>query len=403
MNNKNIKVVDEHSIDRDANIIFALDLDGSEYVVYWIKRDEDNGNIFVSKVIKNLDGTFNMLNIDDSMEKAKLSDIVKELITTSVNSSDDRLTGTSLTLSDGKDVKFITVLFNKEQNINVQKTYITTVKMEVIRVAEKYFDVKSISEETKIFEDIFPAMDSISDRSENNVSNINVFSPVTDNLNEKLNVISNESTINDTVVSKPDNFVTFGSETTVPKETIETPSVLVGGPENVSLSSDNSATLSNTSVSNPSIIEPITVGGVVSNAETAPLNVLPNTIPSANNYNSSAPIGNMEQTNTVAPSLVIDASKETNLNAALGEAASSTSIPVENIESVREFGVDSISNTQTPQVNVAPQNVNQTVSPVVSKAGFANSKFFMVVAVAFFLASCIFLGYEVFNYFQLTK
>lgn len=403
MNNKNIKVVDEHSIDRDANIIFALDLDGSEYVVYWIKRDEDNGNIFVSKVIKNLDGTFNMLNIDDSMEKAKLSDIVKELITTSVNSSDDRLNGTSLTLSDGKMAKFITVLFNKEQNINIQKTYITTVKMEVIRVTEKYFDVKSISEEAKIFEDIFPTLDSASDRSENNTSNIDVFSPVTDNLSEKLNVISNEPTVNETVVSKSDNFVTFGSETTIPKETIETPSVLVGVPENVSLSSDNSETLNNASVSNPSIIEPITIGGVVSNAETSTLNVLPNTIPSANNYNSSAPIGVMEQSNTVAPSLVIDASKETNLNAALGEAASSTSIPVENIEPVREFGVDNISNTSAPQVNVAPQNANQTVNSVVSKAGFANSKFFMVIAVAFFLASCIFLGYEVFNYFQLTK
>lgn len=403
MNNKNIKVVDEHSIDRDANIIFALDLDGSEYVVYWIKRDEDNGNIFVSKVIKNLDGTFNMLNIDDSMEKAKLSDIVKELITTSVNSSDDRLNGTSLTLSDGKMAKFITVLFNKEQNINVQKTYITTVKMEVIRVTEKYFDVKSISEEAKIFEDIFPTLDSASDRSENNTSNIDVFSPVTDNLSEKLNVISNEPTVNETVVSKSDNFVTFGSETTIPKETIETPSVLAGVPENVSLSSDNSETLNSASVSNPSIIEPITIGGVVSNAETSTLNVLPNTIPSANNYNSSAPIGVMEQSNTVAPSLVIDASKETNLNAALGEAASSTSIPVENIEPVREFGVDNISNTSAPQVNVAPQNANQTVNSVVSKAGFANSKFFMVIAVAFFLASCIFLGYEVFNYFQLTK
>lgn len=403
MNNKNIKVVDEHSIDRDANIIFALDLDGSEYVVYWIKRDEDNGNIFVSKVIKNLDGTFNMLNIDDSMEKAKLSDIVKELITTSVNSSDDRLNGTSLTLSDGKMAKFITVLFNKEQNINVQKTYITTVKMEVIRVTEKYFDVKSISEEAKIFEDIFPTLDSASDRSENNTSNIDVFSPETDNLSEKLNVISNEPTVNETVVSNPDNFVTFGSETTIPKETIETPSVLTGVPENVSLSSDNSETLNSASVSNPSIIEPITIGGVVSNAETSTLNVLPNTIPSANNYNSSAPIGVMEQSNTVAPSLVIDASKETNLNAALGEAASSTSIPVENIEPVREFGVDNISNTSAPQVNVAPQNANQTVNSVVSKAGFANSKFFMVIAVAFFLASCIFLGYEVFNYFQLTK
>ena len=51
---------------------------------------------------------------------------------------------------------------------------------------------------------------------------------------------------------------------------------------------------------------------------------------------------------------------------------------------------------------VAPAQPN-VVPGVTNKAGFANSKFFMVVAVAFFLASCIFLGYEVFSYFQLTK
>ena len=55
MKNRNVKVVDEHNIDRNANVIFALELDGSEYVVYWIERDEENSNIFVSKVIKNIE------------------------------------------------------------------------------------------------------------------------------------------------------------------------------------------------------------------------------------------------------------------------------------------------------------------------------------------------------------
>ena len=31
MNNKIVKTVDEHNIDRDANVMFAFDLDGSEY------------------------------------------------------------------------------------------------------------------------------------------------------------------------------------------------------------------------------------------------------------------------------------------------------------------------------------------------------------------------------------
>ena len=38
-----------------------------------------------------------------------------------------------------------------------------------------------------------------------------------------------------------------------------------------------------------------------------------------------------------------------------------------------------------------------------NKSGFANNKFFMVIAIMFFVASCVFLGYEVFNYFQVTK
>ena len=104
--------------------------------------------------------------------------------------------------------------------------------------------------------------------------------------------------------------------------------------------------------------------------------------------------------------LVFNAAKETNLNAALGEVANTASIPVENIEPVRDFGVE------TPVHPVPQPVVEQPVAPVVDnaasgtsnkKAGFANSKFFMVVAIAFFLASCIFLGFEVYNYFQITK
>ena len=41
---RNVKVIDEHNIDRSANIVFALELEGSEYVVYWIERDEESNN-----------------------------------------------------------------------------------------------------------------------------------------------------------------------------------------------------------------------------------------------------------------------------------------------------------------------------------------------------------------------
>ena len=34
MENKSIKVIDEHNIDREANKICVLDVDGSDYLVY---------------------------------------------------------------------------------------------------------------------------------------------------------------------------------------------------------------------------------------------------------------------------------------------------------------------------------------------------------------------------------
>ena len=84
MKSKNIKVVDQNNIDRDASVMFAFELEGSEYVSYWIERDDDENNLFVSKVIKNTDGTSNLLDIENADEKVKISDIIKTLITKAV-------------------------------------------------------------------------------------------------------------------------------------------------------------------------------------------------------------------------------------------------------------------------------------------------------------------------------
>ena len=39
MESKNIKIVDEHGIDRTANVICSIDVSGSDYIVYAIERD----------------------------------------------------------------------------------------------------------------------------------------------------------------------------------------------------------------------------------------------------------------------------------------------------------------------------------------------------------------------------
>ena len=388
MKNRNVKVIDEHNIDRNANVMFALDLEGSEYVVYWIERDTESNNVFVSKVLKNLDNTYNILNIDDDNKKKEISDTVKILISNSVSDQNDKLVGTTTTLSNGKNVRFIDVSFNKEQNINVSKTYITTVKKEVTKVAEDYYDV--VVEETKVADvlpSVTPVVETVSD----------IFPEVP---------VASAPVVETPVLSVPEP-----TPLVVSAPVVEAPQVV---PEVV---------MPSVVQPTPVVVEPIVVPQPV--VEPAPAVVAPTPVSVPNTVTApvveptpvvSVPVNPTPATTPeVVPTPVVDANqplvfnatKETNLNAALGEVANSAAIPVENIQPVREFGVETPVAAPAVQQSAAAPIEQPSVTPaaniVTGKAGFANSKFFMVVAIAFFLASCVFLGYEVFNYFQLVK
>ena len=93
MESKNVKVIDEHGIDRDAKIICKFTVDNNDYVLYSIERDGDNDNLFVSKLVNNNDGTSSMVNIDDSNEKLRINEIVKELVTHSIKSEEGAVNG----------------------------------------------------------------------------------------------------------------------------------------------------------------------------------------------------------------------------------------------------------------------------------------------------------------------
>ena len=443
MNSKNVKVIDEHNIDRNANIMFAFDLEGSEYAVYWIERDGENNNIFVSKVIKNIDNTFNMINIEDSSEKLSISDIVKSLISKAVSDQSDKISGDSTVLADGKNVKFIAVSFNREQSINVQKTYITTVKKEVTHVTEKYYAVDFKVNTVNFIDDIFPTItpvvkeeapevkEVVQEVSLPNIEQSDKFAPDTSSVIQEvsapvLSMPTVEVPVQETVGSSVEEFVAFGTEPTpivepqpvqpvlqnVVPEAVSLPSQspMVETPQTVSVVStpevNMSAPVLETATpveASPAVVTPTVVEVAAPAAPAQVVEPVTPVVPSV-----SAPVADVSQP------LMFNASKETNLNAALGEAASTATIPVENIEPVREFGVDAPvqqSANVLPLPTQAEQNddnntssdAGAVLSDINKKAGFADSKFFMVVAVAFFLASCVFLGYEVFNYFQLTK
>lgn len=78
--NKKFKITDEQNIEREANLITIFENEGKEYAIYSIERDAETVNIFVSKVEKDDAGNDVLKDIDNTEEKAKVDNIVKELI-----------------------------------------------------------------------------------------------------------------------------------------------------------------------------------------------------------------------------------------------------------------------------------------------------------------------------------
>ena len=109
----------------------------------------------------------------------------------------------------------------------------------------------------------------------------------------------------------------------------------------------------------------------------------------------------MAETIKEEPQLLFDGSQEVNLNRALGEVSNEKTISTQEdgVTSLREFGVD----TPAEAVPVAASPAESQGKVLTKSKGFANNKFFMAVAIIFFIGACVFLGYEAFHYFQLVK
>lgn len=369
--NNIIKIIDEHEINREAKIITYISLDGNDYAVYTISRDEENANIFVSKVINS-----SFVNITDANEKFKLDNFVKNLIKRSVdNSSLD-------------DVKFTNFKVVDGQRINVKETYVATIKKDIATKAINYYSDKftSIKDTDSIFSDssvIFeePKVDSnvLPESNNLNVSTPNVLATeavAVPNPNPNPSSLGGQ-TVDNTIVSSALNDVTT--------ENIINPVVLDNNVKTV----DNNVGVQQTSSSTVSVLNNNNPNDVEATQVMSPVN------------------GNVQSTTTSSVlnnNVFFDASKETNLLGALKEEdkvnKGNISVSEKNLKTVREFGTDDNVTFQGAPI----QEVKSIVQPKNSAMqGFMNNKFVMVVAILFFLASCVFLGYEMFSFFTLEK
>ena len=433
MESKNVKIIDEHNIDRDANIICGFKLDSSDYVLYWIERDEDNANLFVSKLLKNNDNTFNMLNIEDSMERNNVNNLVKEMVTLAVKSNDDKSVN-EITLANGTKISLFSVLFNRDQSINVTKTYVSTVKKAVAKVSSNYYGV-SVKEENNdnIFNDIFvdnkpeepkneelvmpeviETPSEIKPQENNEVNTDDIMNSFVENLNIE------ENKANENIVSEEKKESDLTSPISNPNPIPVVPSSNQNIIENKDVVNDkndmNNEIGANNAVNNDNINisfntpEPTKIDSVI------PVQPSPiiQEVPKVNEpvvEQTVEPISAVLPEINEEPKLVFDASHETNFNNAIKSETADNVTVSNDVNSLREFGQNDNVNISKSNINAIPNAIpnaalDNSQPKVLTKTlskGYANFKIFAVIGVVVFIIACAFMGYEVYNYINLVK
>lgn len=74
------KITDENNVEREASVVTVFENNGIEYVIYSIDRDENDVNIFVSRLVKDENGKTIIVDISDDAEKSRINDIVNDIV-----------------------------------------------------------------------------------------------------------------------------------------------------------------------------------------------------------------------------------------------------------------------------------------------------------------------------------
>ncbi len=451
MESRNLVTRDENNIVRDAQVALGFVADGAKYVVYVIPRNNEQDNVLVSKLVDNNDKTSTMVNIEDKYERAKIFEMVKDLVTYALRNEKD-YADSEVELPGGNKIKIVDVLFNKEQNINVSETYVISPTKALSKVFKDFYNIPGVKKEdlegTKVIEPIVePETSNIEDALMMEMPELNLEPPVeepneeeiqktTDELEipeelkvneepkiepteleipavevpkeEPTNEISEPEVVPPTVVEekKEEPLFEIPKEETIDKILAEPNPEPIKEPEPITIPVPDVPV----SVEPPVVQEePLQVEESVASVdipkleEPTPAEVLPEQpvpIVTPPVLEPVTPEVNLSPTipeEQPADKLFFDGSNESNLNKALDEVSDDKIVaaPLEGVNSLREFGVEE------PVPPLGETAVQEDVKKLTRSKGFANNKFFMAIAIIFFILACIFLGYEAFQYFSL--
>ncbi len=403
---------------REATVMCGIDVSGTNYAVYTIPRNENEDNLFVAKLIKDNDGTDKLVNIDEQSEKDRLYKIVTEMVRYSVNSESDKATA-EITLPSGEKVNLVGVNINKDQKVDTNKTYLVTTKATASKVSHDFYGdaapiIESVLNDSVVATEApvvpaapvaepAPAVEPIIPEAP--VAPAAEPAPEVEPIIPEAPVAPAAEPAPAVEPMIPEAPVAPVAEPAPAVEPIipEAPVAPAAEPAPAVEPIIPEAPVAPAAEPAPAVEPIIPEAPVAPAAEPAP--VVEPIIPEAPVAPAAEPAPAVEPIIPEAPAapvaestgVVFNASAESNLNAALHEVA------VPDIESIREFGVDAPAAGTTPEPAAENTSVQKVEGPVLTKkAGFANSKFFMVIAITFFLASCVFLGYEVFRYFKIV-
>ena len=74
------KVIDENNIENTAEVITAFSYKEKEYLLYSVDKDEENSNIFVSRLVKDSEGYDIIEDIEDDTERTEVQNKVKDIL-----------------------------------------------------------------------------------------------------------------------------------------------------------------------------------------------------------------------------------------------------------------------------------------------------------------------------------
>ena len=71
---------DENGTEKEALVISVIEVLGQEYVIYGVEENDDNYNVFVSRIVQDQDGEDQIIPITDLEEKKRINAVVLDLL-----------------------------------------------------------------------------------------------------------------------------------------------------------------------------------------------------------------------------------------------------------------------------------------------------------------------------------